>query len=89
MLKLIAFHFIRCSLALRKTEIDYTSDFSLDLDIEGSEWDILKTIPFDKITFKVNSIYIFYICCNFVIPNIIFRFIADAVRGVYTYSIPY
>lgn len=36
-------------LALNITVIDYFS-----LDVEGSELNVLKTIPFDKINIKVN-----------------------------------
>jgi hypothetical protein len=35
-------------LALNRTTVDYFS-----LDVEGSELDILRTIPFHKVTFKV------------------------------------
>jgi len=35
--------------------VDYFS-----LDIEGNELQVLKTIPFDQVFFKVKKIYIFY-----------------------------
>lgn len=45
------FPFYTYLLALNITVIDYFS-----LDVEGSELNVLKTIPFDKIDIKVNSI---------------------------------
>lgn len=41
-------------LALNKTVIDYFS-----LDVEGSELNVLKTIPFDKIDIKVRLYLLF------------------------------
>lgn len=41
-------------LALNVTEIDYFS-----LDVEGSELNVLKTIPFDKINIKVSPAIVF------------------------------
>ncbi|ODM90268.1 Protein Star [Orchesella cincta] len=38
-------------LAIGRTSVDYMS-----LDIEGAEFEILKTIPFDKVSFKVISV---------------------------------
>lgn len=35
-------------LAVNRTVVDYMS-----LDVEGAEWSILQTIPFDKLTIKV------------------------------------
>lgn len=46
------FPFYTYLLALNITVIDYFS-----LDVEGSELNVLKTIPFDKIDIKVNSIF--------------------------------
>lgn len=43
-------------LALNVTVVDYFS-----LDVEGSELNVLKTIPFDKIDIKVSSVY-FNLC---------------------------
>lgn len=40
-------------LALNVTVVDYFS-----LDVEGSELNVLKTIPFDKIDIKVSSVKI-------------------------------
>lgn len=41
-------------LALNVTVVDYFS-----LDVEGSELNVLKTIPFDKIDIKVSSVYFY------------------------------
>lgn len=43
------FPFYTYLLALNITVIDYFS-----LDVEGSELNVLKTIPFDKVDIKVN-----------------------------------
>jgi len=39
-------------LALDRTVVDFFS-----LDVEGSELTILKTVPFDKVIFKVKSMF--------------------------------
>ncbi|XP_065321646.1 uncharacterized protein LOC135929081 [Gordionus sp. m RMFG-2023] len=43
-------------LALNKTQIDYFS-----LDIEGSELDVLMTVPFDKVFIKVLSVEFYHV----------------------------
>ena len=40
-------------LALNQTTVDYFS-----LDIEGSELDVLRTIPWDKVDIKVNDYHL-------------------------------
>lgn len=50
------FPFYTYLLALNITVIDYFS-----LDIEGSELNVLKTIPFDKVDIKVSLF-----CCNII-----------------------
>lgn len=44
-------------LALNRTTIDY-----LSLDVEGAEISVLRTIPFDKVSIKVDS---YKICGHF------------------------
>lgn len=57
-------------LALNVTVIDYFS-----LDVEGSELNVLKTIPFDKIDIRVSLfIIIYYSHNNRTIDNIFFCF---------------
>lgn len=50
------FPFYTYLLALNITKIDYFS-----LDVEGSELNVLKTIPFDKIDIRVSLVIILYL----------------------------
>lgn len=50
------FPFYTYILALNITVIDYFS-----LDVEGSELNVLKTIPFDKVDIRVSLVIILYL----------------------------
>ena len=41
-------------LALNRTKVDYFS-----LDVEGSELDVLRTIPFEKLDIRVRVLFVF------------------------------
>lgn len=41
-------------LALNRTRVDYFS-----LDVEGSELDVLRTIPFEKLDIRVRVLFVF------------------------------
>jgi len=42
-------------LALNRTKVDYFS-----LDVEGSELDVLRTIPFEKLDIRVRVLFFFF-----------------------------
>ena len=49
--KVQCFPFYSILLALNRTDVDY-----LSLDIEGDEPKVLKTIPFEKVDFKIMTV---------------------------------
>ena len=49
--KVQCFPFYSILLALNRTDVDY-----LSLDIEGDELKVLKTIPFEKVEFKIMTV---------------------------------